>query len=149
MREIVSFNHITLLIDQSLIESSPGLKESIDKKLTNFNFNYTIIPVPALANNILSSITDGTDAVYLMFLKVLESNELNNLLNGLIERKIPSFSSFGIRDIEKGVTIAEFPEDFFLQRIRRIALNIQRILIGDDPDEIPVSFMGSKRLTIN
>ena len=36
-----------------------------------------------------------------------------------------------------------------MQRIRRIALDIQRILMGDDPKEIPVLFRGSKRLTIN
>jgi len=66
----------------------------------------------------------------------------------LKKRKLPSFSNMGIREVEQGILAISTPSAF-PAIARRTALNIQRILLGEEPGSIPVSFAVGERLTIN
>ena len=52
-------------------------------------------------------------------------------------------------DLEHGVLMTTIPSDFIERRARRVALNVQRILLGDDPEDLPIAFTQPLRLTIN
>jgi outer membrane protein TolC len=78
----------------------------------------------------------------------IPTEEFDHLLDVLIERKLPSFSLFGVREVERGI-LAGLKPDIFPQLARRVALNVQRILLGEDAGTIPVSFAIGEQLTIN
>jgi outer membrane protein len=51
--------------------------------------------------------------------------------------------------VRAGVLAGTLPEDFFQRVARRGALNVQRILLGDEAGELPVDYPATSRLTIN
>ena len=52
-------------------------------------------------------------------------------------------------DVERGLFMGTMRSDFFNRLARRTALNLQRILLGEDAGTIPVAFSAGTRLTIN
>ena len=66
-----------------------------------------------------------------------------------IQLRLPSFSMLGRDDVEAGL-LASIAPQYLLRRIgRRIALNTQRIILGEDPSTFKVAFPLGEKLTIN
>ena len=96
---------------------------------------------------ILSSIPENADAVYLDFLPISRT-KFKELINGLNKKRLPTFSFFGEMDVKDGVMAAANP-DIFPRLARRIALIIQRILLGEDAGTLSVNFSSAERIFIN
>jgi hypothetical protein len=75
--------------------------------------------------------------------------EFDVLVQGLIERRLPSFSAVGTQQVEAGLLVGLHPQTDFLRLARRIALNVQQTLLGEDPATLPVVFTRQKRVAIN
>lgn len=99
------------------------------------------------ADEVLSAIPKDADAVYLHMVPMPEE-DFQKISQELIKRRLPSFSFLGEYDVRRGIMAAESP-DIFPRMIRRIALNVQRISLGDDPGMLSVTFSPAQRLYIN
>ena len=97
----------------------------------------------------LQSIPDGVDAVYLGPNPRMSLAEIEKLAAGLIERKLPSFSWYGKQEVEKGILAGLGGPDDFIRLSRRIALNVQRILQGEAPEDLTTAFKLTEQLVIN
>jgi outer membrane protein TolC/ABC-type uncharacterized transport system substrate-binding protein len=148
-RELVPFECITVLISSPVFESYPDLKPKLEKFISERESKSHLIFVGRSAESALSQITDDDEAVILGPQPQLPEREFKLLVDGLIERKLPSFSTFGRSEVEAGILATLAPE-FDLQRLaRRVALNIQRVLLGEDAGDLPVEFTKGEKLTIN
>ncbi|MCK5380074.1 MAG: TolC family protein, partial [Candidatus Latescibacteria bacterium] len=65
----------------------------------------------------------------------------------MIEQKLPSFSQMGKVEVERGILACQGP-NIFPKLARRVALNVQRILLGEEPASLPVAFAAGKQLTL-
>jgi outer membrane protein TolC/ABC-type uncharacterized transport system substrate-binding protein len=148
-REIVPFSRITVLIDQLTLNGFPQLQEKMHEIVRKNNVSLTIVPVSSSAESALALLTTDTQAVYVMPLLRLSSHEFDLLTAGLIERRIPSFSLWGRHEVEKGLFMSVSPEFDMPRLARRTALNLQRILLGENAGSIEVDFSQGERLTIN
>ncbi len=90
------------------------------------------ITVGESAKEALAKIEPDVEAVYLPPLLHLSPEEHERLIKGLIGCKLPSFSLLGRWDVERGVFAGLATEETFPRLARRTALNIQRILLGED-----------------
>ncbi len=79
----------------------------------------------------------------------LSSAGLQQLAQGLIELRLPSFVAIGISQVTAGLLVGLHSDADATRLARRVALNIQRILLGEPAATIPVFFQRSVRLTIN
>jgi outer membrane protein len=111
----------------------------------------TIVTVTAGrdAESTLAAIPSDVDAVYFTPLLRLSEDEIHALARGLIERGLPAFSGFSVHDVELGMLASNSPETDIERLARRTALNLQRILLGEDPASLPVTFSRGEELTIN
>jgi outer membrane protein len=100
------------------------------------------------ADEVLKAIPKDADAVYLEPNLHLPPSEFQKLVQGFIERQLPSFSFLGESEVRQGV-MATANSDVFARLIRRTALNIQRIIQGEEPGAISVAFSPGKKLFIN
>ncbi|HTO93525.1 MAG TPA: TolC family protein, partial [Bacteroidota bacterium] len=100
------------------------------------------------AAEVLRAIPPGADAVFLEPALNLSRAEFAKLVRGLIERRMPSFSFFGEQEVRQGIMASANP-DILPRLVRRIAMNVQRILSGEEPGSLAVAFTPGKRLTIN
>ena len=97
----------------------------------------------------LATLPEHTRAVYLSPLYHFTEDDMKELAQGLIERKVAGFSGFSVRDVELGILATNSPDADVGRLARRVAIDIQRILLGDEPASIPVTFSRREQLTIN
>lgn len=148
-RDIQSFDTLTVLIGQPLTEAIPNFTELLDARIADAVPSIRYLTVGNSAADALARIPAGTQAIYVTSLLYLSETEFTALVDGINERGLPSFSMMGRMDVERGVLYGLAPGSTFNRFARRIALHVHRILRGEDPATLPVSFSGGERLTIN
>ncbi len=87
--------------------------------------------------------------MYVYPLMQLPPGEFGRLVEGLIERRLPSFSYWGRREVEMGLLASLYTSDEFGRLGRRIALNVQRILLGEDAGGLAVDSQRRVRFSLN
>ena len=148
-REILPFKHMALLVDQAVAEALPQLQIKIERAAKGTGIQITPIRVGTYVQSALTAIPPDTQAVLITPLLRLPLQEFNALVEGLISRKLPSFSLFGREEVERGLLACIAPETNTLRVARRVALNLHRILMGEDAGTFLISMPQGERLTIN
>lgn len=148
-REIVPFNHLTALFGQVAVEQTPWLRQKMRGISFEFTIDVDVVGVGASVEEALASLPPGTDAVYVGPLAHLSPGEFRKLVSGLIQKGLPSFSLMGRDDVEAGFLASIAPKSDLERLARRVALNVQRILLGEDAGSLRVAFPMGEELTIN
>ncbi len=147
-REIVPFNQVTILLNKVAAQTLPGLQARTEEALGRLGIQPKLVEVGRDVEEAIAALDQGTEAVYLAPLLHLPAADWELLVRTLRQRKLPSFSLFGIREVERGVMATASP-DIFPRLARRIALNVQRILLGEAPGALPTAFAIGERVIIN
>jgi outer membrane protein len=147
LRELVPFKKLVFLTSKRYHEGIPATRPTDEEISKQIGGAFVTARFDGRASEALEAIPRDADAVYLDIVP-LPSGETDKLVRGLIERRLPSFSVLGESEVRRGVMAAANP-DIFPRLIRRIALNVQRITLGEDAGTLPVSFPAGKRLFIN
>ncbi|MBS0171042.1 MAG: TolC family protein [Nitrospira sp.] len=148
-KEVFPFRRLSVLVDRILLEAFPLFEARARKIAEAQAVQLTVIPVDTSGRAALAAIPPNTDAVYLSPLVRLPSGEFEHLVAGLTARRLPSFSSVGQRDVQRGVSVALSPELDVGRMARTIAANVQRILSGTDAGRIETAFAQGEHLAIN
>src|SRR5689334_1654335 len=147
--EITGFRNMVALVDDSLIVALPQLAGKATELAAALNVRIGIVRVGADVNAALASIPDGVDAVYVTPLRFDES-QLRELAQGLVARRLPSFSVVGRSELKAGLLMTTGGAERDTERLaRRVVLMIQRIAGGENPANFEVSFPTSQRLVLN
>lgn len=148
-REVVPFKHVAILSSAALVDAIPELPDRTRRSLFGVDVDFDFIPVRNSADDALAAISKEVDAVYSWPMFQLAPAEFQRLVDGLNERMLPTFSALGGEDLTAGMLASTGDEEFFSRLTRRVALNVQRILLGEDAGSLPVDFPVRDRLTIN
>ena len=147
--EIVSFKHLALIEDAAIPEAIPQVREKINRAA---KANHIVIHPIRVTNSIeplWKQLPPQTDAVFVVPLFRLPGKEFDAMVQGLIDRGLPSFSLTGRSEVERGLFASLAPETDSIRIARRIALNVHRILLGEPAEKLPVTFSEAEQLTIN
>jgi outer membrane protein TolC len=147
-QSVVEFKTMAYLINKSYLETIPALVENVQLLSKHMGINSYIFAVEQSVDEVLAKFSSNIEAVYVSPLLNLPDYEYDHLIKELKNRKLPSFSLLGTADVQQGFYMTN-RLDIFPRVARRIALNIQRILIGDKPEKIPVHFDPGVQITIN
>jgi outer membrane protein TolC/ABC-type uncharacterized transport system substrate-binding protein len=147
-RELTPFRKLTILSHRPYPEAVPEIERNLKQHLSAEGIDLKIITLKGHAAPALDSLPSDTDAVYITPL-LLSAQEFQKLIRGLIARKLPTFSYLGFEEVEKGVLAGAAPATDFSRLARRTALNLQRILLGEDAADLPATIPREEQLTIN
>lgn len=147
--DIVSFSRLAFLLDDAFVQAIPGVNQEVMRAARALNATVTQVAVKGSAHETLQAIPNDAEAVYVGPLPRLSSKEYAQLVEGLTERRLPSFAFFGKSDVERGILLAAAPALEMDRLARRVALNLRRILLSEEPAGIPVAFARGEGLTIN
>ena len=149
-RDMVPFTRVAVLINGPLAEAIPGLADRFTAASAELGIEPVVVPVGLNLEAALAQL-DAADveAVYVLPQLQLNQTEWEQLIQALIDRRLPSFSWWGRREVVEGIMTGSRPDRFIPRVARRIALNIQRILLGEDPSTLQVAFQPQERLVIN
>ncbi|MDY8137957.1 TolC family protein [Aquimarina sp. 2201CG5-10] len=146
LKELTNFKNLGIIIEQQIVDILP-IKETFDKEFQSIDASYTLIPYKTVSD--ITSKLDGIDAVYLAGGFFLNDDEVTQLSENLIHKKIPSLTNTGIDDVKIGLMATNQSEDNYDQFIRRIALNIESYVSGTNFSDLPVLIEYTPRFTIN
>lgn len=147
--QMVKARHLVVISDGAVMEAFHGLRNQALELAREKGIVIDIIGARDRAESILDEIKSSVDAVFITPLVRMPDDEFKYLLAGINARKLPSFSLLGRPHVEQGVLAGNMPNTDFQRLIRRIALNVQDILLGRNADDLPVAFPMGEELTIN
>jgi len=149
LAEVVPFERLAILAPPSLFSIAPGVFPEPTEPRNEWDFAIEFIEASDTAEATLASIAEEVDAVYFLPLLHLDPAEHAELIEGLTERRLPSFSVRGQMEVEQGVLMGMTPASWWQRLARRVALNAQRILSGQDAGTLRVLITRDEELFIN
>jgi len=148
-REVFPFDRIALLANAAIVEAIPDLDTRTELALAGMGIDFEYVAVGFEAAGALAAIPEESQAVFMYPQIQLPPEERLRLVEGLNQRGLLSFTALGEGFVEAGFLASLGASDFFPRLARRIALNTQRILLGEDAGSIPVEISLKENLTIN
>jgi outer membrane protein TolC len=146
---LIPFRKLAVLFDPDLLEGIPQLGSNAATLVRAAGAEAAIVPARGTADQILAALPAGVDAVYLPPLTGLSTAELSRLLAGLNDRRLPTLSYLADPDVTLGALASYEPPENWQRRARRVAVDLQRILAGEDAGTLPVKLVSAPRLTLN
>ena len=146
-RDLTYFERVTFLLEETAAVTYKTFIDQLAASASQRGIALVPVAVGMTASSVLEFLPEDTDAIYLAPLPQLDSDEFTMLIEELTTRQLPTFS-FSADDVQKGVMGSVGSIDFPLMG-RRIALNAYRIILGDDPSTLPVTFVSSEELVLN
>ncbi len=147
--ELVEFKHLGIVVDKLFLDSLPQLTGVTREVQSELGFNITLIPI---VNNLDEALVEMSkiDAIYVPPLLRFNNDEFKRFAQGLISKKIPSYSLTGRNELRMGILATSSGRDLdTLRYARRIALLTQSILIGTDAANLAVALEQPEKLAIN
>jgi outer membrane protein TolC/ABC-type uncharacterized transport system substrate-binding protein len=148
-REVVQFEKVAVLVNQPYADAIPTLGQMINETLQTSGWDGLVIGVDQSVDSALAALPADVDAVHVGVLTQVSTEEVRRLAQGLIARRLPSYTVLGDDGVRNGFLLSITPQSFWLRVARRTALNIQRILLGEAASTLPVAFAREERLAIN
>lgn len=148
-QKITPFSNVAVLAEDSVIRSI-GDWESILSQFELLGLKLTMVPVGGSGLSALQAIDKSDyDAVMIAPLPRFSLSEIKVIADGLIQRKLPGFGFNGRAEVEQGLLAGFATEENTNRLIRRVALDVQRILLGEKPENIPVVMTFNSRVILN
>ena len=143
--KMVSFSKLAVFLHQSYVTTFPGIGKKITANLASKKIEVVFVPVGAGS----PALPEGCDAAYLVP-NGMAPAALTRLVTDLTGRRTPTFTNGGRDLVNRGVLIGLSAEQDMARRARRMALNVQRVLLREDPGKFNVVISdGAPRLFIN
>ncbi|WP_223034013.1 TolC family protein [Hanstruepera marina] len=145
-KELVGCKSVGVLMERGAIQYSP-VSEILAKLSSDLELELTLLPFDT-AQDVINAL-EGQEAVYFIGGLYLTEDEIKNIANALIAKKIPSFTTTQIRDVENGLLATNNDQSQIDQFFRRIALSVESVVVDDVPSESSSLLTVNKSLTIN
>lgn len=146
---LAPFERLGILVDGIILDAIGEI--NLETQRVAAARNVEVVPIPYFDpdQDLVDLIPQDVDAVMVGSLARLDEAGLTRLVDGLIERNIPSFSFLGDQHVQAGILTTDSPNSDLDRLARRTALNMQSVLLGERTQDLPVDFENKRRLFIN
>ncbi len=146
LNEIANSKNIGVLIEDGFLKNQP-LEATFNAIAKELNIDITLIPFSGYSNMIEN--LDGYDGIYLAGGFYLTNEEIVQLANVLIEKKLPSITATTIKDVQNGMMASNHDQSELNQYFRRIALTVESAILGEELSDLSVKVDIDENLSIN
>ncbi len=148
LRRLVPFHHLAVLVGDSSTEGVAGPDRLLRPLARRFHCRITTVSMQGSGARIAANIPADVDAVYLTWPCPLDTAQRRILIDAINQRRLPSFSMAGSRDVMQGVLGGRTAFDMD-KLARRTAIHLYRILDGARPERLPREMEFTGGLLIN
>ena len=145
-KELYDYQHLAVLIDDALPIVDMA-RIVFDPLFESLDASYTLISYADPED--LDVHLNTIDGVYLAEGLLMDSGEIEDLASYLFDQRIPSFTSTTAGDVASGLMATNQSEENLSVFLRRIALNVDAVIRGEDLGTLPLSIQVNPELTIN
>jgi outer membrane protein TolC len=147
-QEMLGFRALHVFVSAEDLGNIEELRAGLQERASELGITVDIVPVVPDTAETLSRLGSEVEAVYLTRLQRLSEGQRRELIAQLNDRKIPTFSLLGHPDVERGV-LGGLTPDIEEQVVRRVAINLSRLVDGAPVADLPVLLSVDTRLQIN
>lgn len=147
--QLYPFKKVGILLYDEILKAMPFVKTYFAQKTQQMGVQFELIPTNTNASQALASLSKDIDAVYIGAIFRMSPNETKKLIEGINARKLPSFSLLGTPEVQMGTMAGIAPPSNRKRISRRVALNIQRSISGENLANFSVNIPFKERLVIN
>ena len=148
-KSITDIKHLTILTDRFVVEAIPQLLTGAYQVATDNKVELHVIMVDDSITEILPRISEQTDGVLVTPLLRIGQNDFQALIDGLIQKELPSYSYIGMNEVEQGILATYTPKSTLLHLSRSVALLVHDMMRGEKPESLNSTFIFDRQLTIN
>lgn len=145
-RQIYKFKKLGIIIDEELLNILP-IEKLFKDYFSEKEYGYELIKLTKSNSSI--SLKDSIDAVYLVSSINWSQEQLKSNIKYISDKKIPSISAYGVKDVELGILATNQPNINLEQIFRRVALGIEAIANGTNPKDLKSEINYDNQLTLN
>lgn len=150
MKQLFGARKVALLTQGEVFEVAPAVPTALTGIGRAAGVELMLVPTGRDPTGAVAGIPEDVDAVLVTPLGRLDDAEAQRFADALAARKLPGFAFLDAKGVQRGLVAGEVPRRYFERLQRRVALNIQRTLDGEDPGSFPTTFdAGASRLWIN
>lgn len=146
-RELVPFETLHVAVTAEDLNRVDNLAAGLERYKTQLGVEFVVVPITTDLRASVAKLRDAR-AVYLTQLQRLTTDQRGELIAQLNEWNVPTFSMLGHPDVELGALAGVTP-DIEDQLVRRVALNLSRLMRGRAAADLPVLLSVDTRLKIN
>ena len=146
--ELVPSDRIHVLIDEVYLEQLSVLQGEIEKLNSATTAELVVVATSTDVDATLAGLGEEVTAVLLTRQPRLSRDQLEQLIQGLNARRIPTFSLEGHGEVELGALAGRTPE-LTTGAARRVAVNISELMRGADVTDLPILVSADPRLLMN
>jgi len=148
-KSIIDIKHLTILADRFVAEAIPQILTGAHQVADDNKVALHVIMVDTSITEILPRIPEHTDGVLVTPLLRIGPSEFQALIDGLIQKELPSYSYLGMNEVEQGILATYTPKTTLLHLSRSIALLVHDIMRGEKPESLNASFIVDRQPIIN
>ena len=148
-RGIVPFDSLVIIADSFIAGNISGLAEEARSQGSEYSQWVKVFLVDASVEEALAQLPASVEAVVVTSLPRVPDAEFAKLVNGLIARRLPGYSTTGRAEVEAGLLASMTPRRVMDSLARSTAVNVHEILRGVDAGTLPVSFDPGQQFTLN
>lgn len=145
-KALYDFEHVAVVMPPGPIEALQ-LRERLPPLMQELDAEFEIVPYDSPAS--VAPALERADAVYLLESLLIPDEEIRQLAQMFIDRRLPSFSGSRRLDVELGLMATNQPREGLDSFFRRLALIVESVAEGDDLADRPVYFDLNQTLTLN
>ena len=146
---VVHFERVALLLDSILISSVSALAQAVGEVAAGLGVEVVLVPFEDPGADLVAAIPEDCDAVMTGGLFRLDGEALERLVQGLIDRRLPSYSFDGDSLVRQGIMVADSPSSDSQRLARRASLAIQAVALGEMAEDQPVDFEARRQFFVN
>ncbi|MGK0323387.1 MAG: outer membrane protein TolC [Psychroserpens sp.] len=137
---------VGVVLEKAFTDNLP-IAETFSKIGLALDLEIRLITFESLDDIILN--LEDVDAVYLAGGFYFSDEEIKQLANVLIEKKLPSFSANPIKDVMNGILATNHDQSQLNQFFRRIALTVESVVNGNGLSSLSTKLESKSNLTVN
>jgi outer membrane protein TolC len=146
LKKIANPKAVGVIIEKAFTDNLP-IAETFDKIGADLDLEMRLITFESLTD-IISNL-NNIDAVYIAGGFYLTNDEMTQLANVCIEKKLPSFTANPVKDVKNGILASNHDQSQLNQFFRRIALTVESIVNDEGFSGLSTKIESNAKLTVN
>jgi len=147
--DMMRFNRTSILVDSATYQALSGRAREVQRSLQSLPFRVSFLPASGSPDTIAANAKSVSPrGVVLGPMMRIAPEEKDRIIAALNKRGVATFSLPGRGDVERGALAALFPESEDIIA-RRVALNLNQLMLGMTTADLPVYIALQQQLVIN
>lgn len=149
LSRFIEYRDLVLFVDEGLVAAIKVLRDRAFAASTERGIKLQLVTHDGIDHDLMKKVPTGTDAVFVAGLPRMPEADFSRLINAINAAGLPSYSFIGVRDVARGLLVANSEPSDFDRQARLNALNMQAVMLGGRAEDQPIAPLRKEQLTIN